>query len=110
MALPAYVLLLAAGIVRFRRFGVQMLLLSAVLAVHSIALANYYFDSNYAREDTRSAALFLESAAGSQDVALVVGTLSSLPYYYRGTLPFVDFSTLDGVNDSMTGRLEKVTS
>ena len=110
MALPAYVLLLAAGMVRFRRFGVQMMLIGAVLAVHGAALANYYFDAKYAREDTRSAARFLQSAAGSHDVALVVGTISSLPHYYRGTLPFVDFSTLEGANDSVTGRLEKVTA
>jgi hypothetical protein len=39
-----------------------------------------------------------------------VGTVSSLRHYYRGTLPFVDFSTLEGANDSVTGRLEKVTA
>jgi mannosyltransferase len=110
MALPAYLFLLSAGIARFRRIWVQLALVSAVLAVHGTALANYYFEPKYAREDTRSAARFLESAAGSQDVALVVGTVSSLPHYYRGTLSIVDFRTLGEANESVTERLEKVTA
>jgi mannosyltransferase len=110
MALPAYLLLLSAGIARFRRGWVQLAFMSAVLAVHCTALANYYFEPKYAREDTRSAARFLESAAGSQDVALVVGTVSSLPHYYRGTLSIVDFRTLAEANESVTERLEKVTA
>jgi mannosyltransferase len=107
MVFPAYVLLLAAGIARFRSLRVQMLLLIAVLSVHGIALANYYFDPRYAREDTRSAARFLESVGGSQDVALVLGTLSSLPHYYKGDLPLVNFRTPDG---SPTEQLRKVTA
>jgi hypothetical protein len=110
MALPAYLLLLSAGIARFRRGWVQLALISAVLAVHGTALANYYFEPKYAREDTRSAARFLESAAGSQDVALVVGTVSSLPHYYRGTLSIVDFSSLNGASESLSGRLEKIAA
>jgi hypothetical protein len=110
MALPAYLLLLSAGIARFQRVWVQLVLMSAVLAVHGTALANYYFEPKYAREDTRSAAQFLESAAGAQDVALVVGTVSSLPHYYKGTLSIVDFRTLGEANQSVTERLEKVTA
>jgi hypothetical protein len=109
MVFPAYVLLLAAGIGMFRKAGVQLMLLGAVLAVHGVALANYYFDPRYAREDTRSAARFLESAAGSQDVVLVVGTVSSLPYYYNENLPLVNFSSLDGAGQSLTERLQEVS-
>jgi mannosyltransferase len=110
MVLPAYVLLLTAGIVRFPRFGVQMILLGAVLAVHALALANYYFDPRYAREDTRSAAQLLESAAKPGDVILVVGTVSSLPYYYKGNLPLVKFSFADGVGQPLTERLRELSA
>jgi 4-amino-4-deoxy-L-arabinose transferase-like glycosyltransferase len=110
MVFPAYVLLLAAGIVRFRRPGVQILLLGAVLSVHGIALANYYFDPRYAREDTRAAAQFLESAAQPQDVVLVVGTVSSLPYYYKGDLPFVNFGMTDGAGDPTRERLRELSA
>ena len=93
--LPAYVLILTAGIVSFRRHAVQMTLLAAVLAVHSLALANYYFDSRYAREDTRSAGQYLDSEAKPGDVVLLVGSASSLPYYYTGNLPLVYFGNPD---------------
>jgi mannosyltransferase len=110
MVFPAYVLLLAAGIARCRKPGDQLMLAAAVLVVHSIALANYYFDPKYAREDTRSAARFLESAAGPEDVALVVGTLSSLPHYYKGNLPLVNFSRLDRDGQPLPEVFHKVTA
>ena len=94
MILPAYMILVAAGIVGFRSHLVQTILVCAVLAVHVLALRNYYSDPRYAREDTRSASQFLESAARPADKILVVGTLSSLPYYYKGSLPLVSFSNV----------------
>ena len=110
MALPAYVLVLAAGIARFRKPGVQMLLLGVVLAVHGISLANYYFDPRYAREDTRAAGQFLESAAKPGDAVLVVGTLSSLPYYYKGNVPIVDFYSPEQAGQPLTERLGEVSA
>jgi mannosyltransferase len=110
MVLPAFVLLLAAGMVRFRRPGVQMMLLGAVLAVHGLALANYYFDPRYAREDTRSAARYLESMAGPRDGVLVVGTLSSLPYYYKGDPPLANFGILNGAGRPLTEQLRELSA
>jgi mannosyltransferase len=110
MVLPAYVLLLAAGTVRFRRPAVQMMLLGAVLAVHGLALANYYFDPQYAREDARSAARYLESMAGPRDGVLVVGTLSSLPYYYKGNPPLVNFDSPDGAGRPLAEQLRELST
>ena len=87
-----------------------MLLLGAVLAVHGTALANYYFDPRYAREDTRAAAQYLESAAGPRDVVLVVGTASSLPHYYRGNLALVDFTNLQPVGQPLREKLRNLTA
>jgi 4-amino-4-deoxy-L-arabinose transferase-like glycosyltransferase len=105
MILPAYVLLLAAGIGSFRRTGLQLLLLGSVLALHGAALANYYFDPQYAREDTRSAAGFLASTAEPGDAILVVGTLSSLPHYYSGNPPLVEFDFSGGPAQPLDERL-----
>jgi uncharacterized membrane protein len=93
---PAYVMILAYGIASFRRVGIQFMLVGAVLAVHGAALANYYYNPRYAREDTRAAAQFLTSKARSQDLILVVGTVSSLPHYYTGRPPLVPFVTPNG--------------
>jgi uncharacterized membrane protein len=107
---PAYMLLLAVGIARFRSPRVQVLLLIAVLCVHGVALANYYFDPRYAREDTRAAARFLASAGQPRDVVLVVGTVSSLPHYYKGNLPFINFGMVDGAGDPTRERLREVSA
>jgi mannosyltransferase len=110
MVLPAYVLFLAAGIVRFRKVSIQLLLLGTVLAVHGVALANYYFNPRYAREDARAAGQFLESATRPGDTVLVVGTLSSLSYYYKGNAPIVDFGDPDQASQSLSERLRQVSA
>jgi mannosyltransferase len=110
MVLPAYALILAAGIVSFRQPVVQMTLLAAVLVVHSVALANYYSNPRYAREDTRAAAQFLESMAGPRDAILVVGTVSSLRYYYKGNLPITNPGVLDGDTQPLADRLQELSA
>lgn len=110
MILPAYLLLVAAGIVAPRSRRVQIVLVCAVLAVHFLALRNYYSDSRYAREDTRSAGRFLESATRPADKILVVGTLSSLPYYYKGGLPLVSLSDIGESEQPVDARLRKFTA
>lgn len=87
MVLPAYLVILARGIAEFRRPGMQNMALAAVLCVNGISLSNYYFDPRYGREDARSAARYLEEAAGSKDIILVVGHPRPLRYYYKGALP-----------------------
>ena len=110
MVLPAYALILAAGIVSFRQPVVQMTLLSAVLVVHSVALANYYSNPRYAREDTRAAAQFLESMTGPRDAILVVGTVSSLRYYYKGNLAITNPDVLDGDTRPLADRLQELSA
>ncbi len=87
IALPAYLLILARGIAGFRRSGIQILVLAAVLCVNGMSLFNYYFDDDYGREDSRAAAEYLESAARPGDVIVAVGDMTALDYYYKGTLP-----------------------
>jgi hypothetical protein len=60
-----------------------------VLSANGISLANYYFDSEYAREDARSAARFLESAAKPRDIILFNGSPTAFQHYYKGNLPIV---------------------
>jgi len=107
MVLPAYMLLLALGIVRFRRPVVQMTLCGVVLIVHAVALANYYFDPRYAREDVRAAAQLLEATAGAKDAILVVGTMSSLPYYYNRDLPMTNLSALARDAHKLADRVQE---
>jgi mannosyltransferase len=109
-AFPSYILLIAAGIIAMKKRSVQMLLFGAVLTVHGAALANYYFEPRYAREDTRAAAKYLESAAGPRDVFLIVGTESSLPHYYKGKLPLIDFRTLQPAGQPLQKKLRRLSA
>jgi hypothetical protein len=89
MVLPAYLIILAAGLARIRRPQIQIALFAAVLFVNALALYNYYFDARYARADARAAAQYLETAAKSDDVILAVGNPVALQYYYTGGRPIV---------------------
>ena len=89
MGFPAFILILAAGIASVRRPLLQMSLLAAILLVNGLALANYYFDPRYSREDARSAARYLETAAHSGDVIVIRGNHRAFNYYYKGELPVV---------------------
>jgi mannosyltransferase len=110
MIFPAYIFVLAAGIAASGQRGVQALFFGAVLMVQAVALANYYFDPRYTREDTRAAARYLESVAGPNDLVLIVGTASSLPHYYRGTLPLVDVRDLPTAAGPLKQSLAKLAA
>jgi hypothetical protein len=70
----------------------RMTLLLAVISVNGLALANYYFDPTYSREDARSTALFLQEVTRPQDSILVIGNTTALRYYYSGNVPIVTWS------------------
>ena len=89
MGFPAYILILALGIASLRRPFMRMALLTAVLVINGLSLANYYHNPQYSREDARSAARYLEAEAHAGDIIAVVGNTTALRYYYHGSLPIV---------------------
>jgi hypothetical protein len=70
---------------------VQTAAVVAVLLVHGLSLANYYFDPRYSREDARSAVRFLLESAQPTHPILVVGNELPLQYYSSGRLPLVSW-------------------
>jgi uncharacterized membrane protein len=86
--LPAYILILASAITRFRRQAVQLTVLVAVLSVNGLSLAHHYFNPRYAKADSRGAAQYLASAAHPRDIILVIGNATALGYYYKGASRF----------------------
>jgi hypothetical protein len=111
MGFPAYVLILAVGINSIRRARLQIGLLAAVLMMNGVALANYYFNERFSREDARSAARYLESSAHSGDIIVALGAVEPLQYYYRGSVPVVDWDDiLRGHQSPPTDRLRTLTA
>jgi mannosyltransferase len=88
-AFPAYIFILAVAIATLRRPVLQATVLAAVLCTNGLSLANHYFNPRYAKEDTRAAAQYLESAGDVGDIILVVGNTAALEHYYKGELPIV---------------------
>jgi hypothetical protein len=81
----------------------------AVLAVQGVALANYYFNPMYAREDTRAAAQYLESEVGPRDMVLIVGNSNSLKYYSRGKLPFAGLGNVLRTNSPLAEYMQQIS-
>ncbi len=86
VVLPAYGLILARGLQAPRRRIVKVALTLLLFAFMFISLYNHYFESKYAKEDYRSAALLISSHTQEGDVVLVTHTMP-FRYYYRGPLP-----------------------
>jgi len=97
-ALPPFTLIMAAGVVGLRRSWLQSTLLGLALLANGVSLANYYFDPHYAREDSRHAAKYLESAASPRDAIRVVGDPTGIQHYYQGELP-IEIWSREGNND-----------
>jgi hypothetical protein len=109
MVFPAFVIILAAGIVRFRQPVIQTALMVAVLVVHGVALANYYFNPVYAREDTRAAAQYLESEVGPRDMVLGVGNVNGLKYYSGGNLPITGLSKRPQTDSTVVEQVQQLS-
>jgi uncharacterized membrane protein len=88
-AFPAYIFILAGAITMLHRRALQVMIIAAILCANGLALANHYFNPQYAKEDTRAAARYLESVGDAGDLILVVGSTMALKHYYKGELPIV---------------------
>ncbi|MEW6298660.1 MAG: glycosyltransferase family 39 protein [Thermodesulfobacteriota bacterium] len=92
MAFPAYVLVVALGIGSIRGAAARVSALVLVLAVNGVALAHYYFDPRYGREDARAAVRYLETVYQPRDAILYVGNGTALHYYNEKDLPLTKFA------------------
>lgn len=103
LVLPAYLIILAAGLASIRRRLIQIFLFASLLVVNGISLSNYYFDTRYAKADARATAKYLETRAQAGDIILAVGSATALRHYYKGSLPI---ETIDarGRNGDLVAR------
>ncbi len=109
MALPAYLLIVASGMAWFRRWGVQLTLLAAVLCSNGLSLANYYTNPYYARADVRAAVAYLTEVRQAHDVILAVGSTRALTYYSKGDLPFEELHVRNTADLDLTATLQGMT-
>ncbi len=82
VAMPAFALAIAQGILAPRRQWARFLLGAAVLVPTGVSLAQHFNEPRYAREDARGIAAFLHDAAGEDDLVFIVGTDRPFRNYY----------------------------
>ncbi len=82
VAMPAFALAIAQGILAPRRQWARFLLGAAVLAPTGVSLAQHFNEPRYAKEDARGIAAFLHQAAGEEDLVFIVGTDRPFRNYY----------------------------
>ena len=86
-AFPAYIIILALGIASVRSVWPRYALVAAILLVNGRSLLNFYFSSDYAREDARAAVNYMESLGKSSDVVAVAGNWVAVRYYTDPAVP-----------------------
>jgi len=96
---PALHLLMAEGILALARLttricarvriAVVLAFILSVAVLSATALAAYYWDPRYARDDYRGIAQYIEAVGQPGDAILVnaPAQVETFAYYYRGTLP-----------------------
>jgi mannosyltransferase len=91
---PAYLILMAVGLVRIRA-SAGIVLGTAVFLLFSLSLRNHYFDDRYFTYDMRSTAAYMEQEATQDDVIFVVSTVMPFLYYHDGNTPVEGLDYLD---------------
>lgn len=104
LVLPAFYLLLAAGIDRISSFSLRSLALALILIINFLSLGVYYFNPYFHREDWRGAVNYLESQ--SPALVLVPSQTSDWPWQYYSTGKVPLFSVSPGVRPIKPEDLE----
>ena len=112
MALPAYVLMIGAGLSALWQWHKAAGILSSVIviAISLFGLYNYFENPVYARADIRPGVAYLEAFSAPTDALLANPPASSPPFwfYYRGDLPHyvpaqIDEALLDEIKTKHSG-------
>ncbi len=106
VALPVVTVLFGGGIALLRRTP-AVLLGGAMVLFSVVALLNYYGRPEYAREDVRGAALYVQANERPGDVVLVPVIKDVFEFYYAGSAErFLLYPGQAGSDDEVAARIE----
>ncbi|MBP2680646.1 MAG: glycosyl transferase family 39 [Candidatus Krumholzibacteriota bacterium] len=91
VSLPAFVCIVAAGVSALPGL-LKRAALVCVFATLAVSLANYYFDGEYAKEDIRGAARYVEAHIRPGECVLAPTVLEVFQHYFRGENPVYSVS------------------
>lgn len=102
-ALPAFALLVAAGLCALPRAGLRFAACGAVVACVAVALANHYWSPRYAKEDVRAAvAHAIGNAPGAPIV--IIGQVWVAVWFYAKETPIVELGICDHPSEPYAGH------
>lgn len=104
VVLPAYLVLLAYGVVGVSHRILKWALTIALVAIMASSSIRIYFDPVFLKQDWRGAAHYVQSSAQANDVIAVerFEDIAALKYYYKGDLELVVVDS-----DQNLGEFEK---
>ncbi|MGQ9602994.1 MAG: glycosyltransferase family 39 protein [bacterium] len=106
---PAYLIILGQGLSRISKSSLWGLTLP-LIAIIALSLFNYYFDSSYAKDDSRSAAKQILSDLQPDDVIVGVYSTEALGHYLKGAREVNNFGLRDFSSPaSIASRCKEVT-
>jgi mannosyltransferase len=91
VVLPAYLILLAYGVVSVSNTILKWALAIALVVIMASSSIRIYFDPVFLKQDWRGAANYVQSSAQANDVIAVerFEDIAALKYYYKGDLELV---------------------
>ncbi|MCH7641418.1 hypothetical protein IID22_04450, partial [Patescibacteria group bacterium] len=101
--LPAFYLIIAWGVTRIKSKGYRNFLIATLLVVNFVSWSIYIIDERQQREQWRQAVEFIESNAGSKDIAIFEYPRPFSPYRWYSSLSVEAV----GVTDSISATPEK---
>jgi predicted membrane-bound mannosyltransferase len=87
LALPAYLCILSAGLLGIRSAFARNAALAIVLALSLLSIWNYYYNGNYARENVKAAARYVESRIEGGECILAPTVKGVVEHYLDNSFP-----------------------
>ena len=81
-AFPAFCILLASGLLFFRKNAVRFLMLFLLIGIDFYSLYGFYFNPKYFKEDSKSAAAYIKSNMNKSDAIIVTEIKEPFEYYF----------------------------
>jgi len=85
LAFPAYLIVVATGLLSLRRTALRLLLGSVMFLLMLASLFNHYTNAAYSKEDARSAYRLVEESWKPGDCVFVIGVHSAFRYYSQAS-------------------------
>lgn len=110
VTLPAYYLILSAGILSLRTLKTKAIFLSGILFLTAFSLKNYYFNPKFGKGAWRDVAKYIETYSQKNDAITFYPKHIAVAfnYYYKGNLEKFGVSSLAEIKNYKTNPYKRI--